>query len=123
MRGDCQRAFEIAAAADGIVLSRQSLRWLCERGHLALPDEASGAREVLERIFLALGGNLQELAAGRSNRVPGDFIHEPTRTPIETDEPQHFTASRLAQEWKVASVAAPRAASRRRASRRELASA
>jgi hypothetical protein len=95
MRGDCQREFREAAVEDGIDLSRQSLPWLCERGHTALPDAASSAREALAAIFVALGGDLRCLAAGRRNRLPGDFIHTPTRALIEIDEPQHFTSARL----------------------------
>jgi hypothetical protein len=95
MRGDCQRAFAEAAASDRIKLSKQSFPWLCERGHAALPEPLADTRNVLERIFLALGGDLDALAAGRRNPLPGDFLHEPTRTLIETDEPQHFTSFRL----------------------------
>ncbi len=95
MRGDCQREFQEAAAEDDIELSRQSLPWLCERGHTALPDDASDARRGLAAIFVALGGDLNCLSAGRRNRLPGDFIHTSSRTLIEIDEPQHFTTARL----------------------------
>jgi hypothetical protein len=94
-RGDTQRDFAAAAAEDGIVLDRQSLPWLCERGHLALPDAAAEARELLERIYLALGADLDLLGTARSNRLPGDFIHAATGTLIEIDESQHFTSPRL----------------------------
>jgi len=95
MRGDCQREFAQAAAEDGIELRPQSFSWLCQRGHLALPEEASSASGVLERIYLALGGDLDVLATARSTPLPGDFVHEPTGTLIEIDESQHFTSARL----------------------------
>lgn len=95
-RGDAQREFAQAAAADSIALSGQSVSWLCQQGHLALPDEARAAKNALERIYLALGGDLATLAAGRATRLPGDFVHEPTGTLIEVDESQHFTSFRLA---------------------------
>lgn len=94
-RGDCQRAFEQAAEEDGIVFSKQSFSWLCQQGHLALPDEAAKARQVLEQIYLELGGDLAELAAAPPTRLPGDFLHEPTATLVEVDEEQHFTTARL----------------------------
>jgi hypothetical protein len=77
------------------VLVTQSVDWLCQRGHLALPDEASAARAALEEIYLALDGDLNDLAAGKLTRLQGDFIHEPTGTLIEVDESQHFTTARL----------------------------
>src|SRR5262245_36555647 len=93
--GDCQREFARAAAKDGIVLTAQSFSWLCQQGHLALPWRASEARQTLERIFLALGGDLNDLSTGRSTALRGDFFHAPTQTLIEIDEPQHFTSARL----------------------------
>ncbi len=95
MRGDCQREFAEAAAADGIDLSPQSVSWLSEQGHLALLDEASSASEVLEGIYLALGGDLDVLATARARRLSGDFMHRPTGTLVEVDESQHFTSARL----------------------------
>ena len=97
-RGDTQRGFTEAAARDGIMLVPQSVYWLNQRGHLGLPDddERRPAREALERIYLALGGNLEALNAGRTTALPGDFIHELTGTLIEVDESQHFTSFRLA---------------------------
>jgi hypothetical protein len=86
-RGDTQSEFAAAAAEDGISLERQSLPWLCERGHLALPDSAPEARALLGRIYLALGADLDLLSTARSNRLPGDFIHPKTGTLIEIDEP------------------------------------
>jgi hypothetical protein len=96
-RGDTQREFAEAAARDGIELVRQSVDWLNQRGHLGLPDddERRPACEVLERIYLALGGDLEVLDAGRTTPLPGDFVHEPTGTLIEVDESQHFTSFRL----------------------------
>src|SRR5262249_7436889 len=66
-RGDTQRDFAAAAAEHGIVLERQSLPWLCERGHLALPNVAAEARALLERIYIALGADLDLLGTARSN--------------------------------------------------------
>lgn len=93
-REDCQRAFAEAAAADGIVLVRQSIEWLTERGHLALPARARVAIAALERIHAALGGDASVLSTARSRRLRGDFLHEPTGTLLEVDEHQHFTSFR-----------------------------
>jgi hypothetical protein len=93
--GDCQREFGRLATEDGLVLSSQSFTWLSQLGHLALPDGAAGARLALERIFLALGGDLEVLSTARPTALRGDFFHEPTRTLIEIDESQHFTSARL----------------------------
>ncbi|MDD9207193.1 hypothetical protein PU560_12060, partial [Georgenia sp. 10Sc9-8] len=93
--GDCQRAFAGAAAADGIMLARARTPWLNQRGHLGLPDEADSVRAVLADIFTALGGDSATQAAKRLTSLPGDFVHEPTRTFIEVDEFQHFTTHRL----------------------------
>jgi len=95
-RGDTQREFAEAAAEDGIVLTGQSVDWLCQQGHIALPEKAAAAKDALARIYLALGGDLDTLASGKTTRLPGDFIHEPTGTLIEVDESQHFTSFRLA---------------------------
>jgi hypothetical protein len=104
-RGDTERDFAEATARDGIELLPQSVYWLNQRGHLGVPDEAEtdeqaealrAARAALERIYVALGGDLEVLDAGRSTALPGDFIHEPTATLIEVDESQHFTSFRLA---------------------------
>jgi len=94
-RGDAQREFAQAAAEDGISLSGQSVSWICQQGHLALPDEAWETRRALESIYVALGGDLANLAAGRATRLTGDFVHEPSGTLIEVDESQHFTSFRL----------------------------
>ena len=94
-RGDCQKEFGQAAEEDGIVFSKQSFSWLCQQGHLALPDEAANARELLEQIYFELGGSLEELAAAPPTRLSGDFVHEPTATLVEVDEQQHFTTARL----------------------------
>lgn len=97
-RGDTQRAFAEAAAHDRIELVPQSVYWLNQRGHLGLPDDdvRRPVREALERIYLALGGDLEVLDGGRVTTLPGDFIHEPTGTLLEVDESQHFTSFRLA---------------------------
>src|SRR5690349_14297511 len=94
-RGDCQREFAEAAAEEGIVLVKQSFPWLCQRGHLALPDEAVVAREALARIYSELGGDPEALTRAKTTRLTGDFLHEPTGTLVEVDEHQHFTSARL----------------------------
>ena len=95
-RGDCEKAFAESAAADGIVLNSQSLPWITRRGHLALTDEACAhARDALQAIFLALGGDTNELELSAAVRLTGDFLHGPTGTMIEVDEHQHFTSARL----------------------------
>jgi hypothetical protein len=95
-RGDCETAFAEAAAADGILLSKQSLPWISRRGHLVLTESrAVIARDALLAIFQALGGVTAELEAAAAARLPGDFLHEPTGTLIEVDERQHFTSARL----------------------------
>lgn len=95
--GETQRAFAEIARDDGIELSGQSVGWLNQRGHLGLPDTDDGHAtvEALERIYVALGGDLAVLATARSTRLRGDFIHAPTHTLIEVDESQHFTSFRL----------------------------
>jgi hypothetical protein len=94
-RGDTQREFAAAALSDGIVLAPQSFPWLCQRGHLALPDTAAAAATLLGKIYASLGGDLEALAGGRQTRLSGDFVHPPTGTLIEVDESQHFTSARL----------------------------
>ena len=95
--GETQRMFAQAAADDGIELSGQSVDWLNQRGHLGLPvdEERRPIVEVLERIYLALGGDLAVLDTARPTRLRGDFIHAATQTLIEVDESQHFTSFRL----------------------------
>ncbi len=95
-RGDCERAFGAAAAADGItLLSGPRLSWLNQPGHLGLPVEADRARQVLAAIFIGLGGDEATQAGKRLKPLTGDFLHEPTGTLIEVDEHQHFTSHRL----------------------------
>lgn len=60
-----------------------------------MPEKGSSARPALERIYLALGGDLDTLATGKLTKLTGDFIHEPSGTLIEVDESQHFTSFRL----------------------------
>ncbi|KRD41301.1 hypothetical protein ASE38_16950 [Cellulomonas sp. Root930] len=93
--GECERTFAAAAAHDGVVLARARVPWLNQRGHLGLPAEAEGVLDVLERIFVALGGNRDEQATKRLTALPGDFVHAPSGTFIEIDEHQHFTSHRL----------------------------
>jgi hypothetical protein len=95
--GATQRSFAAAAANDGIELSGQSVDWLNQRGHLGLPTdgERRSVVEVLERIYLALGGDLAVLDTARPTRLRGDFIHAATWTLIEVDESQLFTSFRL----------------------------
>ncbi|MDX1870693.1 hypothetical protein SBI67_01040 [Mycolicibacterium sp. 120266] len=95
--GETQRAFAAVAAADGIELAGQSVPWLNQRGHLGLPDDDDrrAAVEVLERIYVALGGDVAVLTTARPTRLRGDFIHPVTGTLIEVDESQHFTSFRL----------------------------
>lgn len=93
-RGDCQRAFALAAAADGIRLDTQSVPWICQRGHYALPS-GSVAREALASIYAAFDGNAVALEAAPATRLTGDFVHAASKTVIEVDEHQHFTSARL----------------------------
>ncbi|MGB0094081.1 MAG: hypothetical protein WBP81_16305 [Solirubrobacteraceae bacterium] len=92
-RRDCEKAFAAAAAEDGITLTGQWFPWLCEQGHTALPESA--ARAALASICEELGGDPDVLAVGRSVKLTGDFLHEPTGTLLEVDEVQHFTTARL----------------------------
>jgi hypothetical protein len=70
----------------------------------ALPCRPNGTRPSATisawregtRIYLALGGDLEGLDAGRMTALPGDVMHEQTGTLIEVDESQHFTSFRLA---------------------------
>ncbi|MGB5037524.1 MAG: hypothetical protein WBQ66_12995, partial [Blastocatellia bacterium] len=102
-RGDTEREIQRLAEQDGVELSKQSVPWINQRGHLGLPEVGDSdeqtkglrkARSALRRIFLELGGDETELAAGRPTRLPGDFIHEPSGTLVEVDESQHFTSFR-----------------------------
>ncbi len=93
--GDCQEAFRLAAATDGVSLVGLRHPWLNQRGHLGLPDEAHGAHAALETIFLALGGLPSLLEGARTTALPNDFFHEATGTLVEVDEFQHFTSHRL----------------------------
>ena len=92
---DCERAFRAAAAHDGVELELARVPWINQRGHLGLPDELQNVRDVMERIFLALAGDLDAQTAKRTTALPGDFVHVPTGTFIEVDESQHFTTFRL----------------------------
>ncbi len=48
----------------------------------------------MQRIFEALGGDLDAQHAKRLISFPGDFVHAGTGTFIEIDESQHFTSHR-----------------------------
>jgi hypothetical protein len=93
--GDCERAFAMAAAADGIALTRARVPWLNQRGHLGIPDAPTTVLANLQAIFDALGGRVDEQASKRWTSLPGDFFHEESGTFIEVDESQHFTSFRL----------------------------
>lgn len=93
--GECERAFAAAAAIDGVLLERARVSWLNQRGHLGLPAEVGALAEVLERIFVALGGDAVEQGAKRLIPLRGDFLHAASGTFIEIDEHQHFTSHRL----------------------------
>lgn len=93
--GECERAFAAAAAVDGLVLERARVPWLNQRGHLGLAAELGDVAEILERIFVALGGDLVEQSTKRLTPLRGDFVHAASGTFIEIDEYQHFTSHRL----------------------------
>jgi hypothetical protein len=103
----CELAFAREAEKDGIALAEPWFNWLCEQGHLGLDRIADESEddEVIERairpvealgeIYAELGGDLAVRYSCRGNVfVPGDFVHEPTGTLIEIDEPFHFTSFR-----------------------------
>ena len=102
-------AFAQAAAADGVVLERQSYDWLCEQGHIGLERVAKarrdpaivtpvkGALTVLESIYVRLKGDVPVLHAARANLLlPVDLVHAASGTVIEVDGPEHFTSYRHA---------------------------
>lgn len=94
--GDCQRAFGIAALADGIsLISGRSLPGLSSAGHIALGAAAQDVAADLRRIFEALGGDEHDLEGGPHPPLQLDWFHEASRTAIEIDELQHFTSDRL----------------------------
>jgi hypothetical protein len=90
-----QNEFQKVAAEEGLELIPQSVDWLTEQGHWALPDAADEARMLLQRIWEALKGAADGYATRSPKRLSGDFIHEPTGTLIEYDETQHFSSARL----------------------------
>lgn len=93
--GECERAFQAAAEAEGVPLVQVRHRWLNQRGHLGLPEEAVTVVPLLSAIFVALGGDADRLAAARTTPLPNDYFHEPSGTLVEVDEFQHFTSARL----------------------------
>jgi hypothetical protein len=105
---DTRAAFAEAAAADGIVLERQSFDWLCEQGHVGLERVAKARRDpalvkpvsaalvVLAAIYARLKGDVSVLHAARENLLlPVDLVHAPSGTVIELDGPAHFSSWRL----------------------------
>jgi hypothetical protein len=92
--GEAEGTFRLAAAADGIELTRAIVPWINRRGHFGLPLEAADAVETLDNIFEALGGNAAAQSAKTLTALRGDFFHAESRTFIETDESQHFTSFR-----------------------------
>jgi hypothetical protein len=92
--GDCERAFQDAAAADGVVLVRARLPWLNQRGHFGLPDPAASVLPVMDQVFGGLGGDQVAQQSKRLTPLPGDFQHQATGLLIEVDETQHFTSYR-----------------------------
>lgn len=93
--GEAQAAFRAAAARDGVLLDRATVPWINQRGHFGLPSEAASVSGPLDVIFRELGGQPGVQAAKKLTPLPGDFLHRPTGTFIETDEMQHFTSFRL----------------------------
>ncbi|WP_138416193.1 DUF7255 family protein [Sinomonas gamaensis] len=93
--GEAQASFQAAAARDGVLLDQAKVPWINQRGHFGLPPEAADAWDALDVIFRELGGDPSVQAAKKLTPLPGDFIHRPTGTFIETDEMQHFTSFRL----------------------------
>jgi hypothetical protein len=94
--GDCEKQFLHAAAADGLQLVRAAVPALNRRGHLGLPPEATFASDLLDAIFVALGGDRIAQAAKTLTPLRGDYLHVETGTFIEVDESQHFTTYRAA---------------------------
>lgn len=91
--------FQQHAAAAGFRLTPEvALPWLSPRGHL-LPDvqaRVPGRTLVgLDRIFDALEGDRDRLAAKTRGSMRADFLLEPEGLHIEYDEIQHFTTARL----------------------------
>jgi hypothetical protein len=93
--GDCERDFQASAEADGLPLISVRHRWLNQRGHLGLPEEAAPVVPLLAAIFGALDGDAARLATARTTPLPNDYFHEPSGTLVEVDEFQHFTSARL----------------------------
>lgn len=96
MRGDCEAAFQSAAAQDGVTLVRATAPWLNQRGHFGLPLETGAAITTMSAILVLLGGDPVAQQAKRTTPLPGDFVHSGSGTYIEVDEHQHFTSARLA---------------------------
>lgn len=94
--GDCQRDFQAAAAADGVLLTAGRVSWINRRGHFDLPPAASSILPLMQEIFELLGGDLNAQRSKTSIPLTSDLFHEPSGTFIEIDETQHFTSFRAA---------------------------
>lgn len=94
--GDCQRAFGDAARRDGVPLEVVTIEGLTDAGHVGLPTSARTAERVLRSIYVALGGDEDDLRAGGHRPLRTDWFHGPSGTAIEVDERQHFTTDRMA---------------------------
>jgi hypothetical protein len=92
--GDCQRAFQAAAAVDGLLLTGVRVPWINRRGHFDLPAEAAPIVPLMQELFDVLSGDATAQRSKSSTPLTGDLFHEPTGTFIEIDESQHFTSFR-----------------------------
>jgi hypothetical protein len=101
-------AFAGAAAQDGVLLESGTFDWLNEQGHVGLEHVAKARRdpaivapviaaiEALSVIYARLQGDVSVLRASRENLLlPVDLVHDPSRTLIAIDGPEHLTSSRL----------------------------
>jgi hypothetical protein len=104
--GDCQRAFGEAARRDGVRLEVVTIEGLTDAGHLGLPASATSAKRALRAVFVALGGDEDDLRAGGHRPLRPDWFHGPSGTAIEVDERQHFTTDRIATLTRYPSNAA-----------------
>lgn len=94
LRRKTEEAVRQLARADGIELAGASVPWLNGRGHFGVDGLPGHAREFLDAVFDALGGDRDAQASKPARRLPGDFVHIATGTYVEVDESQHFTSAR-----------------------------